>query len=92
MNTLQEQSVATNRVASPVHWHFRAMPPEVQRGAIRRLALSGLAEEDIAARTGWSVDSVRRAILEDECVRRLTLPVDSHSRPFQVAQNGSFAI
>ncbi len=91
MNIL-ERSVATTRVAPPVHWHFRAMPPEVQRGAIRRLALSGVAEEDIAARTGWSVESVRRAILDDECVRRLALPVGSPSRPLRVKRNGSLTI
>jgi hypothetical protein len=92
MNTLRERSVATTRAASPVHWHFRAMPPEVQRGAIRRLALSGLPEEDIAARTGWSADSVRRVVLEDECVRRLTLPPGSDSRRFHGAAKGSFTI
>jgi hypothetical protein len=93
MDSLQQRSVATTRAASPVHWHFRAMPPEVQRGAIRRLALSGLSAEDIAARTGWSVDSVRHAILEDECVRRLALPtVGSESRRFHVVRNGSFTI
>jgi hypothetical protein len=92
MNSLQERSVAATRVASPTHWHFRVMPAEVQRGAIRRLALSGLAEEQIAARTGWSVDSVRRAILEDECLRRLAPPVGSDSRWIQVAQNRSFTI
>ena len=92
MDTLQERSVATTRVASPTHWQFRVMPAEVQRGAIRRLTLSGLAEEQIAASTGWSVDSVRRVILEDECVRRLAPPAGSDSRWFQVAQNRSFTI
>lgn len=58
-------------IGSQMHWHFRAMPPEVQRGAIRRLALSGLDEENIAAQIGWSVDGVRRILLEDECVQRL---------------------
>lgn len=83
MNTVEERSAGTTLAASPLHWHFRVMPPEVQRGAVRRLALSGLAEEDIAARTGWSVDSVRRVILEDECVRRLALPaVGTSSRRF----------
>jgi hypothetical protein len=71
MDTLQEQS-GTARVGSPMHWHFRAMPAESQRAAIRRLALSGVADEDIAARTGWSVERVRRAISEDACVSRLT--------------------
>jgi hypothetical protein len=47
---------------------------DVQRGAIRRLALSGVGEKEIAARTGWSIDAVRRAVLEDECVSRLMAP------------------
>lgn len=50
---------------------------DVQCGAIRRLALSGVAEKEIAARTGWSVDAVRRAVLEDECVLRLMAPPGS---------------
>lgn len=79
MDTLAETS-GTSRVGSPVHWHFRVMPAEVQRSAIRRLALSGLGEEDIAARTGWPVDSVRRAILEDECVMRLAPPAGIANR------------
>jgi hypothetical protein len=89
MDTLQEQP-GTAGVGSPMHRHFRAMPPDVQRAAIRRLALSGFADADISARTGWSVDSVRRAILEDECVSRLTTGTDFRS--FHVARNGSFAI
>jgi hypothetical protein len=68
MYSAQEDSfVSRNR--SPVHWYFRAMPTDAQRGAIRRLALSGFTEEDIAARTGLSADVVRRAVREDECLR-----------------------
>jgi hypothetical protein len=90
MDTVQEPS-ATAGIGSQMHWHFRAMPPEVQRGAIRRLALSGLDELDIAVRTGWSVDGVRRALLEDECVRRLS-PGYGDPRRLQPSPNGSFAI
>lgn len=91
MDTLQEPPGIAS-VGSPVQWHFRAMPPEVQRGAIRRLALSGVADEDIAARTGWSVDRVRRVVQEDECVKRLASVSGNSSRAFHVARHGSFAI
>ena len=56
---------------SPLQWHFRVLPPEVQRGAVRRLALSGVGAKEIAARTGLPVDAVQRTVLEDECVARL---------------------
>jgi hypothetical protein len=68
MHSVQERSfVGRNR--SPVHVYFRAMPTEAQRGAIRRLALSGFSDEDIAARTGLPTDVVRRVVREDECLR-----------------------
>jgi hypothetical protein len=91
METLQEPPGIAS-VDSPLHWHFRAMPREVQRGVIRRLALSGVADEDIAARTGWSVDRVRRVVQEDECVQRLASVSGNSSRAFHVARHGSFAI
>jgi hypothetical protein len=73
-----------------VHWHLRALPHDVQRGIIRRLALSGLQDEQIAARTGLSVESVRRAISEDDCLRHLSML--SASYPWsQFAQSGSSA-
>jgi hypothetical protein len=74
MELVQERSVDTSRVSSPLHWHFRTLPIDVQRGAIRRLALSGVSEQEIAARTGWSVAAVRRAVREDECIARLVAP------------------
>ena len=91
METLQEPPGIAS-VGSPLHWHFRAMPPEVQRGVIRRLALSGVADDDIAARTGWSVDRVRRVVQEDECVQRLASVSGNSSRAFHVARHGSFPI
>jgi hypothetical protein len=91
METLQEP-LGIASVGSPLHWHFRAMPPEVQSGVIRRLALSGVPDEDIAARTGWSVDRVRRVVQEDECIKRLASVSGNSSRAFHVAPHVSFEI
>jgi hypothetical protein len=60
--------------SSPLLWHFRALPQDVQRVAIRRLALSGLGHREIAMRTGLPQEAVQRAISEDECLRTLTYP------------------
>ena len=79
METVRESSASPPVVAS-IHHYFRVMPFDVQRGAIRRLALSGLRDEQIAARVGWPIDSVRRVIAEDECVRHLASNTDSHLR------------
>jgi hypothetical protein len=38
---------------------FSLLAPEAQRSAIRRLALSGLDDAEIAARTGWTASEVR---------------------------------
>jgi hypothetical protein len=38
---------------------FNLLAPEAQRSAIRRLALSGLDDDEIAARTGWTATEVR---------------------------------
>lgn len=58
-----------------LHWHFRAMPSDIQRGAIRRLALSGLTDSEIAVQIGWPVERVRQTIAEDECIRHLITPL-----------------
>lgn len=89
MDTLQVPSGAA-RAGLSVHWHFRAMPTEAQRGAIRRLVLSGVGEKEIAARTGWSVDRVRSVVQEDECIRRLASA--NSSGAFHGPRHGSFAI
>ena len=73
MDTMQESS-ASVRLGSSMHYLFRVMPSDVQRGAIRRLALSGLSEEEIAARIGWPIGRVRRVVAEDECLRHLASP------------------
>jgi len=44
---------------------FQRLPPEAQRATLWRLAWSGLAPEQIAERTGWSADQVRRAMHEE---------------------------
>ena len=42
--------------------HFQRLPAEAQTEALWRLALSGLTVEEVAERTGWSPDRIRRAI------------------------------
>ena len=44
---------------------FQRLPPEAKRAALWRLAWSGLPIEQVAERTGWSVEQVRRAIDEE---------------------------
>jgi hypothetical protein len=80
MNMVQGPTESVRNL--PLHWHFRAMPSDIQRGAIRRLALSGLADSDIAARIGWPVERVRQTIAEDECIQRLIAPVRTNYARF----------
>ena len=44
---------------------FQRLPPEAQRATLWRLAWSGLAPEQIAERTGWTTEQVRRAMHEE---------------------------
>jgi hypothetical protein len=80
MGSLQQWSTRIAADEWPVHWHFRALPNDVQRGTIRRLALCGLDEREIAARTGLSVDSVRCTLVDDDCLRNLPTPSRSHRK------------
>ena len=89
MNTTEYSSTGVTAFGSPVHRHLRALPHDVQRGILRRLALSGLQEEQIAARTGLSVETVQRAISEDDCLRHLSTL--AASCPWQFARSGSSA-
>ena len=41
---------------------FRLLTADAQRSAIRRLALSGLDDEDIAGTTGWTTADIRRVL------------------------------
>jgi len=45
---------------------FQRLPPEAQRVTVWRLAWSGLPPEQIAERTGWSAEQVRRAMHEED--------------------------
>jgi hypothetical protein len=49
----------------PAKLQFRRLPPEAQRAAFWRLAWSGMTLEQMAERTGWSVEQVRRLIDEE---------------------------
>jgi DNA-directed RNA polymerase specialized sigma24 family protein len=44
---------------------FQRLPPEAKRAALWRLAWTGLPVEQIADRTGCSVEQVRRTIDEE---------------------------
>ena len=90
MDTTEYTSTGVTAFGAPVHLHLRVLPHDVQRGIIRRLALSGLQEEQIAARTGLSVQNVRRAISEDDCLRHLSKLAASYSWS-QFAPSGSSA-
>ena len=49
----------------PAKLQFRRLPPEAQRAALWRLAWSGMTLEQMAERTGWSVEQVRHMIDEE---------------------------
>jgi hypothetical protein len=49
----------------PAKLQFRRLPPEAQRAAFWRLAWSGMSLEQMAERTGWSVEQVRHMIDEE---------------------------
>jgi hypothetical protein len=51
---------------------FQRLPNEAKRAALWRLAWSGLAIEQIAERTGWSVEQVRRTIDEESIPSRFS--------------------
>jgi hypothetical protein len=42
--------------------HFQRLPAEAQIEALWRLALSGLTVEQVAERTGWLMERIRRTI------------------------------
>jgi hypothetical protein len=68
MATLNQTPSDAVSSGSLTHRHFGVMPLETQRVTVRRLVLSGLQHEEIAARTGWSSEAVRRFIAEDQCL------------------------
>lgn len=46
--------------------HFLTLLPDEQAAAIRRLASLGFGDHEIARRTGWHVEAVRRVLAEPE--------------------------
>jgi hypothetical protein len=62
MQTGEHDPPGSVRVDQQRLWRFRAIPEEVQRCSVRRLALCGLPDHEIAARTGWSIQRVREEI------------------------------
>lgn len=42
-----------------VQYQFQTLPREAQQAVFLRLSLSGQSTEEIAERTGWSVEQVR---------------------------------
>ena len=90
METLKQSSDDAASFGSPMLWHFRALPQDVQRVTIRRLALSGKSHEQIAVRTGLPPEAVQRAVSEDECLRTFVQP-EFGSGWLQLARSGSVA-
>lgn len=91
MNTLEHVTAEVAAGDSPMHRHFRALPNDVQRGTIRRLAISGLHDQEIAARTGLSLDSVQRVVAEDDCLKMLQSITMSGAVQSRFAHRGSVA-
>ena len=42
-----------------IQYQFQRLPREAQQAVFLRLSLSGQSTEEIAERTGWTVDQVR---------------------------------
>jgi ABC-type amino acid transport system permease subunit len=91
MQLANQGSAHLSALGSQVHWQFRTLPNDVQRVTIRRLALSGLRDQEIAARTGLPEEAVRRVVAEDECLRMLLSPTPLTSGWLQTARNASLA-
>jgi hypothetical protein len=51
---------------------FLRLPPEAQRATCWRLTVSGQTAEQIAERTGWSVEQVRQATIQTPVLPRDT--------------------
>jgi len=73
MQTFERSSTSSPPVEQWNSWHFTATPDDVQRCTVRRLALCGLPAEEIAARTGWTIDRVRQAMPERPDLRETFL-------------------
>lgn len=52
---------------------FQRLPIDAQRAALWRLALRGHTQEQIAERTGWTVEQVRQR-MESAAIEEMTAP------------------
>jgi len=59
---------------------FQRLPPEAQRATCWRLTVSGQTAEQIAERTGWSVEQVRQATTQTPVLPRDTRQAAARSR------------
>jgi hypothetical protein len=62
-----------------VQLQFQQLPREAQRATLWRLALSGLTPEQVAERTGWSTEQVRR-VMDGQSAHEAALPRHSTER------------
>ena len=65
---------------------FERLRPEARRATLWRLAWNGLTPEQIAARTGWSAEQVRRAMQDELAMAQPGLGTGTLFRPSANAQ------
>jgi hypothetical protein len=65
---------------------FQRLPAEAQYETLWRLALSGLTVEQVAERTGWSPDRIRRTINPEPAPAIAPWRTERHARPEVVRQ------
>jgi len=53
-----------------IQYQFQRLPREAQQSVFLRLSLSGQSTEEIAERTGWSVEQVRDAMTQAPTLSR----------------------
>ena len=59
---------------------FAAMSPDAQRAAVRRLALTGLDDLEVAERTGWAPELVRAVLAPPHPVDSIPLALLKNRR------------
>ena len=53
-----------------IQYQFQRLPREAQQAVFQRLSVSGQSTEQIAQRTGWSVEQVRDAMTHAPALSR----------------------
>jgi len=74
MQILEKTSEGSAPVDLQSFWRFQTIPREVQQSTIRRLALCGFPDHEIAARIGWPLERVRQVTREPVFPSSLTRP------------------